>query len=207
MLIFRHRLAVAGVMTATAIALPAAALASGPGSPSGKPTPPAASAPSASKSPQAPVPSPSASKSASADSPSTLAASAGISVNQLQAGLRAAKQAGGNTAAAVAAFAAATGVSQATAQRVVVAVFGTSTTGKPRPMKSSEESARESAAAPAQLNGLAASARISVNQLQAGLVAMKEAGGDTAAGIAAFAAATGVSHATAQRIITAATHT
>jgi hypothetical protein len=64
-------------------------------------------------------------------------------------------------------------------------------------MKSSEESARESAAAPAQLNGLAASARISVNQLQAGLVAMKEAGGDTAAGIAAFAAATGVSHATA----------
>jgi hypothetical protein len=206
MLVFRHRLAVAGVMTATAIAVPAAALASGPGSPSGKPTPPAASAPSASKSPQAPAPSSSATKSA-AESPSALAASAGISVSQLQAGLRAAKQAGGNTAAAVAAFGAATGVSQATAQRVVTAVFGTSTTGKPKPMKSSEESTRESAAAPVNLSGLAASARISVNQLEAGLVAMKEAGGDTAAGVAAFAAAAGVSHATAQRLINAATRT
>jgi hypothetical protein len=210
MLVFRHRLAVAGVMTATAIAVPAVALASGPGAPSGKPTPPAASAPSASKSPQAPAPSPSpsASKSASAQSQlNALAASAGISVSQLETGLRAAKQAGANTAAAVAAFAAATGVSHATAQRVITAVFGTSTSGKPTPMKSSEESARESAPAPLNLTGLAASAKISVNQLQAGLVAMKEAGGDTTAGIAAFARASGVSHATAQRIATAVTHT
>jgi hypothetical protein len=57
------------------------------------------------------------------------------------------------------------------------------------------------------LSGLAASAGISVSQLQAGLVAMKQAGGNTAAGIAAFAAATGVSHATAQRVVSAVTHT
>ena len=37
----------------------------------------------------------------------------------------AAKQAGGNTAAGITAFAASTGVSQATAQRVMDAVFGT----------------------------------------------------------------------------------
>ena len=50
MLFLRHRLAIAGVITATAIAVPAAALASGPGTPSGKPAPPQASAGSASKS-------------------------------------------------------------------------------------------------------------------------------------------------------------
>jgi hypothetical protein len=50
MLALHHRLAIAGVITATAIAVPAAALASGSGSPSGKPTPPQASAASASKS-------------------------------------------------------------------------------------------------------------------------------------------------------------
>jgi hypothetical protein len=50
MLVLRHRLAIAGVITATAIAVPAAALASGPGAPSGKPAPPQASAASASKS-------------------------------------------------------------------------------------------------------------------------------------------------------------
>ncbi len=204
MLVFRHRLAIAGVMTATAIALPAAALASGPGSPSGKPTPPAASAPSASKSPLAPVPSPSGSKSASADAPSRLAASAGISVSQLQAGLRAAKQAGGDTAAGIAAFAAATGVSQATAQRVITAVFGTSSSGKSAPV---QRPAGGRSLPPSLLSGLAASAGISVSQLQAGLVAMKQAGGNTAAGIAAFAAATGVSHATAQRVVSAVTHT
>jgi hypothetical protein len=204
MLVFRHRLAVAGVMTVTAIAVPAVALASGPGSPSGQPTPPAASAPSASKSPQAPVPSPSASKSASAQSRlNALAASAGISVSQLETGLRAAKQAGANTAAGVAAFAAATGVSHATAQRVITAVFGTPTNGKPAPMKSSGEGAREPAAP--RLSAVAASAGISVSQLEAGLAAMKEARGDTAAAIAAFATVTGVSHATAQRVVNAVT--
>jgi nucleoside phosphorylase len=55
-----------------------------------------------------------------------LAASAGISVRQLQAGLIAAKRAGGGTPRGVAAFAAATGVPTATAQRVVAAVFGNS---------------------------------------------------------------------------------
>jgi hypothetical protein len=50
MLVLRHRLAIAGVITATAIAVPAAALASGPGAPSGKAAPPQASAASASKS-------------------------------------------------------------------------------------------------------------------------------------------------------------
>lgn len=54
MLVLRHRLAIAGVITAAAVAVPAAALASGPGSPSGKPAPPQASAASARKSPAPP---------------------------------------------------------------------------------------------------------------------------------------------------------
>jgi hypothetical protein len=57
---------------------------------------------------------------------SALASSAGITESQLEAGLVAAKQAGGNNAAAVAAFARATGVSPATAQRIVSSVFGAS---------------------------------------------------------------------------------
>ena len=126
MLALQHRLAIAGVITATAIAVPVAALASGPGSPSGKPASPQASA-GATKSPT-PSPLP------------ALAASAGISVSQLKAGLVAAKQAGGNTAAGITAFTASTGVSQATAQRVIAAVFGTkaskqpSQTGQPAPV-------------------------------------------------------------------------
>ena len=112
MLVRHHRLAIAGVIIAAAIAVPGAALASGSGSPSGKPAPPRASAASA-KRPEAQSPL------------HALAASAGISVSQLEAGLVAAKQAGGNTAAHIAAFAASTGVSHATAQRVVHAVFGT----------------------------------------------------------------------------------
>jgi hypothetical protein len=105
----RHRrLVVAGVLAATAIAVPAAALASGAGSPSGKP-----------------APSPSAvGKSAGLSELPALAASARISASRLQAGLVAAKQAGGNSAAGIAAFAASTGVSTATAQRIVYAVFG-----------------------------------------------------------------------------------
>ena len=61
MLVLRHRLAMAGVITAAVIAIPAAAMASGSGSPSGKPAPPSASAAIASKSaaaqtvPQPPV--------------------------------------------------------------------------------------------------------------------------------------------------------
>ncbi len=50
MLVRQHRLAIAGVVTATAIAVPAAAFASASGSPSSKPAPPQASAASASES-------------------------------------------------------------------------------------------------------------------------------------------------------------
>src|SRR5260370_5572332 len=129
MLVRHHRLAIAGVLTATAIAVPAAALASGSGSPSGKPAPPQASAASASKA------------AAGRSQLPALAASAGISVSRLQAGLVAAKGVGGNTAASIAAFAASTGVSHATAQRVVYALFGTqvikrpSLTGPPAPVR------------------------------------------------------------------------
>jgi transposase len=115
------------------------------------------------------------------------------------------KRAGGNTAAGIAAFAASTGVSHATAQRVVYAVAGTSPSGKPAPPQASAASASKSAAARPQLTALAASAGISVSRLQAGLVAAKRAGGNTAASIAAFAASTGVSHATAQRVVYAVT--
>ncbi|HEY2044893.1 MAG TPA: hypothetical protein VGH11_19615 [Jatrophihabitans sp.] len=55
---------------------------------------------------------------------SALAASAGLTDVQLQAGLQAAKRAGGNGAAGIAAFAASTRVSSASAQRLVFAVFG-----------------------------------------------------------------------------------
>jgi hypothetical protein len=110
------------------------------------------------------------------------------------------KRAGGNTSAGIAAFAAATGVSHASAQRVVDAVAGTSSSGKPASAKGPAASGSKSAAV-SQLSALAASAGISVSRLQAGLAAMKRAGGNTSAGIAAFAAATGVSHATAQRVL------
>jgi hypothetical protein len=122
MLVLHRRLAIAGVITATAIAAPAAALASGSGSPSGQPGPTQACATSACKS--------QASHAGAATSPARpqfapLAASAGISTDRLQAGLLAAKRAGGNTAAGIAAFAASTGASHATAQRILHAVFGT----------------------------------------------------------------------------------
>lgn len=69
MLVRHHRLAIAGVVTATAIAVPAAAFTSGSGSPSSKPAPPQASAASASESAAA------ASKSAAAASKSAAAGS------------------------------------------------------------------------------------------------------------------------------------
>lgn len=55
-------------------------------------------------------------------------------------------------------------------------------------------------AAQPQLPALAASAGISTDRLQAGLAAMKRAGGNTPAGVAAFAASAGVTSATAQHI-------
>jgi hypothetical protein len=122
MSVLHHRLAAAGVITAAAIAVPAAALASGSGTPSGKPAPPRACATSACKSKAGHAP---AAQSPTQPSLAALAASAGISTDRLQAGLVTAKRAGGNTARGIAAFAASTGVSRATAQPIVHAVFGT----------------------------------------------------------------------------------
>jgi hypothetical protein len=122
MLILRHRLVIAGVITAAAVAAPVAALASGSGSPPGKPTPLQACSVNACKSKAG---HPAAIKSAAPSQLPALAASAGISIDRLQAGLAAAKRADGNTAAGIAAFAASAGVSQATAQRIVHTVLGT----------------------------------------------------------------------------------
>jgi len=102
----RH-IAVAAVLTAAAIAVPVAALATGSSTPPAKPSPVATG-------------------SAAARLPG-LAASAGLDARHLQAGLVAAKRAGGNTSAGVAAFAAAAGVSERTAQRILDAVVGTHT--------------------------------------------------------------------------------
>jgi len=120
--VLRHRLAIAGVITAAAVTVPAAALASGSGSPPGKPAPPQACAVGAC---QSKAGHPAAITSAAPSQLAALAASAGISTDRLQAGLAAAKRAGGNTAAGIAAFAASAGVSHTTAQRIVDAVFGT----------------------------------------------------------------------------------
>jgi hypothetical protein len=120
----RHRLAIAGVVIATAVAVPAAAFASGSTSPSGKPATQQASVKA--------VKAVKTAASAAARSPLTaLAGSAGITANQLDAGLAAAKRAGGNTAAGVAAFAASTGASPATARRVLDGVFGTASVKRP----------------------------------------------------------------------------
>lgn len=168
MLVLRRRLAVAGVIAATAIAVPAAALASSPGSPSGKPGPPSASAPSGGK--QGPAPSGGnpepvirGGKTPPKQPPlAALAASAGITVRQLEAGLEAAKQAGGNDAAGIAAFAASTGVSNATAQRIVDAVFGTEVAKRPGQTGPSPVSALA-----AKLGVSQAAAKRALSQLQA----------------------------------------
>jgi hypothetical protein len=122
MLVPHRRLVIAGVIAATVIAAPAAALASGSGSPSGKSAPPQACAASACTSKASHA---DATKSPTRSSLAALAASAGISTDRLRAGLLSAKRADGNTGAAIAAFAASTGVSHATAERIVHAVFGT----------------------------------------------------------------------------------
>ena len=185
------RLAIAGLIAAAAIAVPTAALASGSGSPSPKPARPQASAAAAGKSP------------ARAQLPA-LAASAGISTDRLQAGLAAMKQAGGDTPAGIAALAASAGVSHKTAQQIAEAVFGTqSYSGSPSPKPAPPQAPAAGAGkTPARswLPALAASAGISTDRLQAGLVAMKRAGGNTPAGIAAFAASADVTSATALHI-------
>jgi hypothetical protein len=105
------RLMAAGTVVAAALAVPATVLATGSGLSAAQSvkTPAAAS----------PAPEPNARVDLSA-----LASSAGISVGRLHAGLVAAKQAGGNSAAAVTTFEASAGVSGPTAQRVVSRVFG-----------------------------------------------------------------------------------
>jgi hypothetical protein len=70
---------------------------------------------------------------------------------------------------------------------------------KPAPPQASAAAAGKSSV-PSNLLALAASAGISTDRLQAGLAAMKQAGGNTPAGIAALAASAGVSHKTAQQI-------
>jgi hypothetical protein len=180
-----RRLAVAGILTATAIAVPAAALAAGSDSPHPKPQHPAATA---------------TGKSGGAPNLPALASSAGITVDRLETGLSAAKRAGGNNAAGIAAFAAAAGVSNATAQRIVVTVFGTdSPNSKPGPGDRGGASGKPEPSL--NLSALASSAGITVDRLQAGLEAAKRAGGNDTAGIAAFATAAGVSNATAHRIV------
>jgi hypothetical protein len=106
-----NRVLAAAVVTATAIGVPGSALAIGSAVKGPKPSSvPAATSP--------------VSKAQGLSDLSGLASSAGITVSRLQSGLIAAKQAGGNSASAVAAFARATGVSPATAHRVVYSVFG-----------------------------------------------------------------------------------
>lgn len=111
-----RRVAVAGVLTAAAIAVPAAALAAGSDTPHPKPPHAGATASASGKSEAAPP------------DLSRLASSAGISVSRLEAGLVAAKQAGGNNPAGITACAAAAGVSHATAHRIVATVFGSADT-------------------------------------------------------------------------------
>ena len=117
-----RRAAFAVVVTAAAVAVPVAAFASGPGSPAAKPSH-SATALKAKSAPGAGKP--------AATPPlfGALASSAGISQSRLEAGLAGAKRAGGDTSAGIAGFAQAAGVSPATAQRIVHAVFGTGGAG------------------------------------------------------------------------------
>jgi hypothetical protein len=107
----RNRFVAATVVAAAALGVPGSALAIGAaGQGSKSTTPPAATGP--------------VSKAPALSNLTGLASSAGITETKLEAGLTAAKQAGGNNASAVAAFARATGVSPGTAQKVVSSVFG-----------------------------------------------------------------------------------
>jgi hypothetical protein len=112
-----HRAALAAVLTAVAVAVPVAAFASGPGSPATKP---AHSATTLKTKSAAGAGGPAAGSRLSA----ALASSAGISQSRLDTGLAAAKRAGGGNPAGITGFAQAAGVSPATAQRIVYAVFG-----------------------------------------------------------------------------------
>jgi hypothetical protein len=161
-----RRLAVAGVITVAAMAVPPAALAYGSGSPSGKPAPPRACATSACKSEASHAAAArSAAWSAAGSRLPALAASAGIGTDRLRAGLAAAKRAGGNTAAGIAAFASSAGVSHATAQRIVQAVFGTQIEGKTEGPAAGAPSVAPALAS--QLGVSTSAAQRALNQLEA----------------------------------------
>jgi hypothetical protein len=149
-----RRVVLAGVLTAAAVAVPVVALASGSDSPGAMPADsPTTLQPKRAKAEAAKSTEPSTilqdkrakAEAAKSTEPSitlqdkrakagdtsaansqmrALASSAGISQSRLDAGVAAAKRARGNTPAGIAAFARAAGVSRATAQRVVSAVFG-----------------------------------------------------------------------------------
>jgi hypothetical protein len=117
-----RRAALAAVLTAAAVAVPVSAFASGPGSPATKPAHPATTLKTKSAA--------RASRPAAAPQLSAaLASSAGISQSRLDTDLASAKRAGGTDAAGITDFAQAAGVSHATAQRIVYAVFGKGGTG------------------------------------------------------------------------------
>lgn len=125
-----RRAALAAALTAVAVAVPAAAFASGAGSSAAKP----AHSPVSLKIKSAAG----TSTAGAASQPSAaLAASAGLDRSRLDTGLAAAKRAGGNDAAGITAFAQAAGVSRATAQRIVYAVFADGGTGATAGIKES----------------------------------------------------------------------
>jgi hypothetical protein len=148
-----RRVALAGVLTAAAVAIPVAAIATGSGSPGAMPPHSSTTLQDRRAKAEAAKPTDSsttlqekrakaeaakstepsttlqdkrakAGKSAATSQMRALASSAGISESRLDAGLVAAKRARGNNPAGIAAFARAAGVSHATAQRIVSAVFG-----------------------------------------------------------------------------------
>jgi hypothetical protein len=130
-----RRVALAGVLTAAAIAVPVAALASGSDLPGAKPTDSSTTLQAKRAKAEAAKPTDSSTtlqakrakaeaKSSGASQMRALASSAGITESRLNAGLAAAKRARGHNPAGIAAFARAAGVSSATAQRIVSAVFG-----------------------------------------------------------------------------------
>jgi hypothetical protein len=106
-----NRVVAAAVVAAAALGVPGSALAIG-------------SAGQGSKSTTAPAATASPSKAPGLSDLSALANSVGLTESQLGAGLIAAKQAGGNSTAAVAGFARAAGVPPATARRIISSVFG-----------------------------------------------------------------------------------
>jgi hypothetical protein len=158
-----RRIAVAAVLTAVGVAIPAAAFASSPSTPPAKQSTKPASSPTALKSKPAAGASGSAAASPGLDA---LASSAGISQSQLDAGLMAAKRVGGNDAAGITAFARATDVPDATAQRIVTAVFG-----------SQRKAAASSMTGPSAAAALAAGLGVTASAAQHALQRLSELSG------------------------------